>query len=173
MWLLSPFWPSSKCHRWRHMIVARPTRPFGVVQNPHALARSSRWNNVQDLPYYFERASKGMVQQTYPKLYLHLQGVEWTLCHALHQGTKIQKILSGHTKYYVVGRWKPNVIRNLFQQKGPPNWQSQRQSPCHCLHLWVMTRGVSLLPPQNDPKTMAETLYKATKYINAEDAMIA
>ena len=26
---------------------------------------------------------------------------------------------------------------------------------------------------KNDPKMMAETLYKATKYMNAEDAMIA
>ena len=26
---------------------------------------------------------------------------------------------------------------------------------------------------KNDPKTMAETLYKATKYMNVEDMMIA
>ena len=91
-----------------------PTGLFRVIQNPHTLARSSRWNYVQGLPYHFKKASKGMVQQAYPKLCLHLQGVEWTLCHALHQGTKTQKILSGHTKHYAIGRWKPKVIRNPF-----------------------------------------------------------
>ena len=41
---------------------------------------------------------------TFKELSGHYVMVEWTLCHALHQGTKTQKILSSHTKHYAAGR---------------------------------------------------------------------
>ena len=41
---------------------------------------------------------------TFKELSGHYVMVEWTLCHALHQGTKTQKILSSHTKHYATGR---------------------------------------------------------------------
>ena len=37
----------------------------------------------------------------------------------------------------------------------------------------LQSREFLLFIYKNDPKTMADMLYKATKYMNAEDAMIA
>ena len=100
------------------------------------------------------------------KIFMHLQGVLDEIMYRAFLTTlkgpariwfnkltpKVQKILSGHTKHYTTGRWKPKFICDPFQQRGPPNWRIRQQISCYYLHLWVGTGGVSLLPLQEWPK---------------------
>jgi len=86
---------------------------------------------------------------------------------------KTQKILSGHTKHYATGGWKPKVIHNPFQQRGPLDWWSDDKVLVTAFMRGLRPGEFLFSFYKNDPKAMVEVLYKAMKYMNAEDAMIA
>ena len=107
-----------------------------------------------------------MVRPTNAQFNQHLQGVDRSVYHALHWRTQIQEIdsLLDETLRSYISRFNKETL-------------SIDEADDKIL-VAVFTNGLrkgkflfSLY--KNDPKTMSEVLYRATKYMNAEDALLA
>ena len=127
---------------------------------------------MKGVPYYTQRASKGMVQQTNPQHCPHLQRIERTLRHPLYWGQRYKKSL---VSLLNIKQREDKSLRSYvtrFNKEAILIDEADDKVPVTAFTNWLQSGEFIFSIYKNDSKTMANMLYKATKYMNVEDAMI-
>ena len=124
-------------------------------------------------PNYVEGSCEGMVQQADAQLYQYLQGTERTVCFAFYKGHRYKK---STVCLMSIKQWEEEMLRSYITRFNKEALSIDKAD--NKILVAALTNGLrkgkflfSLY--KNDPKTMSDVLYKATMYINAENALLA
>ena len=114
-----------------------------------------------------------MVQPTNAQLNQHLQGVERSVYHALYWRTQIQKSTACLMS---IKQREDETLRSYISRFNKETLSIDEADDKILVAAFTngLRKGKFLFSLyKNDPKTMSEVLYRATKYMNAEDALSA
>ena len=124
-------------------------------------------------PNYVEGSCEGMVQQADAQLYQYLQGTERIVCFAFYKGHRYKK---STVCLMSIKQWEEEMLRSYITRFNKEALSIDKAN--NKILVATFTNGLrkgkflfSLY--KNDPKTMSDVLYKATMYINAENALLA
>ena len=113
-----------------------------------------------------------MVQQTNPQHYPHLQRIERTLRHPLYWEQRYKK---SSVSLLNIKQREDKSLRSYvtrFNKEAILIDEVDDKVPVTAFTNWLQSGEFIFSIYKNDSKTMANMLYKATKYMNVEDAII-
>ena len=125
------------------------------------------------IPNHAERSYKGMVQQVNAQLHQYLQGVGCVVCLALYRGHRYKKSIACLMS---IKQWEEEMLRSYITCFNKEAFSIDEANDKILVAVFTngLRKGKFLFSLyKNDSKTMSAILDQATKYMNAEDALLA
>ena len=124
------------------------------------------------LPYNAEGCSKNLVQPIDAQLHQHFQGAKRSVYCALHRGHRYKK---STTCLVSIKQREDETLRSYIARFNKEVLSIDEVDDKILVAAFTkgLRKGKFLFSLyKNDPKTMSNVLYRATKYMNAEDALL-
>ena len=129
---------------------------------------------MSSLPDHTEGFYKSMVQQVDAQLHQHLQGLERAICLTLYRGGHRYK--KSTVCLMSIKQREEETLRSYITHFNKEALSIDEADNKILVVAFTnrLRKGKFLFTLyKNDPKTISDVLYRATKYMNAEDALLA
>ena len=114
-----------------------------------------------------------MVQQAYAQLYQYLQGAEHVVCLTLYRGNRYKKSTACLMN---IKQMEEEALRSYitrFNKEALSIYKDDEKILVTAFTNRLRNGKFLFSLYKNNPKTMSDVLYRTTKYMNAEDVLLA